>query len=255
MHVQRDNGRRGGVRDPWSTLVVTPEREDERILRVYRGYDASARERWNPLNKGNRLIDTDRWQTLWSLLAQHGYLPLRNYRILDVGCGSGKVIATLIQAGADAHKCVGVDLIPERVQEARIAHPAVQFICANAEHLEFSDGTFDLALASTVFSSILNRPDKVAREIVRVLRPGGALLWYDFRYSNPRNPHVRGMPKHSVRELFPRFQVHLRTTTLLPPLARHLGRWTERLYPVFSSMPLLRTHYVGLLIKPLRDTS
>jgi ubiquinone/menaquinone biosynthesis C-methylase UbiE len=254
MPLPRESVTRRDLNEEWkSGPTREPEREDERILRVYRGYDASARERWNPLNLGNRCIDSDRWDTLCALLATHGYLPLRDRRIIDIGCGSGKILGTLLGLGAQAAHCVGVDLIPERILEARAAQPAIRFIQGNADHLEFPDGTFDLALASTVFSSILNDGDRVAGEIARVLKPGGALLWYDFRYRNPRNPHVRGMPKTRVRALFPGFAVHLRTTTVLPPLARRLGRWTATLYPVLSWIPMLRTHYVGLLIKPPVD--
>jgi hypothetical protein len=90
----------------------------------------------------------------------------------------------------------------------------------------------------------------VAREIDRVLAHGGAIVWYDFRYNNPWNPHVRGMRRQNIQSLFPGYTLHLKTLTLLPPLARRLGHLTSSLYPLLSSLPFLRTHYLGLLIKP-----
>ena len=34
---------------------------------------------------------------------------------------------------------------------------------------------------------------KVAAEMLRVVKPQGLILWYDFRYNNPRNSNVRGI--------------------------------------------------------------
>ena len=87
----------------------------------------------------------------------------------------------------------------------------------------------------------------VAAELVRVLKPGGGILWYDFRVNNPRNPHVCGQTIAHIRHLFPQLQTDLRTVTLLPPLARRLGRTTGALYPVLARLPWLRTHYIGLI--------
>jgi hypothetical protein len=74
------------------------------------------------------------------------------------------------------------------------------------------------------------------------------VLWYDFRYDNPRNPNVRGITKRHVEALFPGFYMCLHTITLLPPLARRLGRLTPVLYPVLIAIPPLRTHYLGVLL-------
>ena len=89
----------------------------------------------------------------------------------------------------------------------------------------------------------------VAGEVHRVLKSGGAVVWYDFRYKNPWNPHTRPMPKQRIRQFFPDFEIHLHTVTLLPPLARRLGRLTPVLYPQLSAIPPLRTHHLGLLVK------
>ena len=60
------------------------------------------------------------------------------------------------------------------------------------------------------------------------VRPGGAVLWYDFAVDNPRNQHVRGVPMARVRALFPEATVQARRVTLAPPLVRRaLGRIME----------------------------
>lgn len=226
--------------------------EVERIARAYRGYEESqAAERWSLANRGNRAALDERKRVIRNRLAARGWLPLGARRVLEVGCGTGAELARLIDLGADPRRLVGVDLLEDRVEAARAAHPELDLRIANAEHLEFADGEFDLVLALTLFSSIKDAAmaRNVANEIVRVLKPGGAVIWYDFRYDNPRNPNVIGMKESDVRALFPGLRFDLTTVTLLPPLARRLGLLTPALYPVLAAAPPLRTHLAGLLVK------
>jgi ubiquinone/menaquinone biosynthesis C-methylase UbiE len=172
--------------------------------------------------------------------------------VLEVGCGSGGGLRTLLALGATPARVCGVDLLPDRIAEARKAFPECRLAVGNAEHLEYSSQSFDLVVAFTVFSSILS--DEMARnlasEISRVLRPGGDMLWFDFRVNNPWNKQVRGVSRRQLRSLFPGFKGSLVSICLLPPLARRLGRWTAMLYPVLAGLPFLRTHWLGLLTKP-----
>ena len=78
-----------------------------------------------------------------------------------------------------------------------------------------ADGDYDLVMQSTMFASILDKQMKVqiAREMLRVLRLKGYILWCDFRVDNPSNPDVRGIRAKEVRDLFP-------TCRMAPPSAR-----------------------------------
>ena len=95
---------------------------------------------------------------------------------------------------------------------------------ADGARLPFASGKFDLLLQSTVLTSILDQGIKknVADEMIRVLAPKGAILWYDFRYDNPRNPDVRGIGRKEIQGLFPHCRIRMQKTILLPPLARGL---------------------------------
>ena len=233
---------------------MSDNREVRRLEHVYRGYRASQaiQAQWNDNNPGNAAIRRERNAAVEGLLKSHGLAALEGLRALEVGCGSGQTLASFSDLGARPEDLYGVDLLPERIEEARVRYPDCHFLCANAENLDFPDEHFDLAICSTVFSSILDEAmaANVAREIYRVLKLGGTVLWYDFRYNNPRNPNVRGMTLSRIRSLFPGLTADLRTITLLPPLARRLGPLTPLLYPLLSRIPPLRTHYVGLLTKP-----
>ncbi|HEX9415235.1 MAG TPA: class I SAM-dependent methyltransferase [Gaiellaceae bacterium] len=87
---------------------------------------------------------------------------------LDVGCGEGRVGAEL---GRRGHRVVGVDSSPQMVAFASEHHEAH---VADAAALPFEDGSFDLAIA---YMSLMNfdDPEGAAREIARVLEPGGRL--------------------------------------------------------------------------------
>ena len=225
--------------------------ETDRIARAYRDRDERAAARWDLRNAGNQHILSERRDKTRRLLEREGWLPLGDKRVLDVGSGSGAELAWFGELGASESGLVGIDLLPERVELARRSFPQLEFHAGNAEHLPFPDGGFDLVLAFTVFSSVLDpgMAANVASEIRRVMRPGGSLLWYDFRYDSPSNPNVRGVRAARVRALFPDLRGELIGLTLLPPLARHLGPLTPVAYPALAWMPPLRSHLLGLLRK------
>lgn len=227
--------------------------ETNRIARVYHEYQTSAvvQARWDRRNPGNQAILRERSGALRRSLDAAGFCPLAGRRVLEVGCGSGEVLSSLLDLGANAADLIGVDLLPDRIAEATRRYPQLTFLSVNGEALPLADESVDLVLFFTVFSSILDQhmARGVAAEAGRVLRRGGAVLWYDFRYDNPRNRNVRGMNKRAIQELFPDFTLNLRTATLLPPLARRLGDATRLLYPLLVMAPLLRTHYLGLLVR------
>jgi len=229
---------------------VTDDPEQDRIRTTYRRYDTTPAEqaKRDPGNPGNAAIKRHREAAIEATLAAAG-LDLGRAAILDAGCGSGDTIAQLMGLGADPGRIVGVDLLEDRIDSARQNLPAVRFERADLRHLEFPDGSFDLVISSLLFGSILDlavaRP--VAAELGRVLRPFGSVLWYEARYRNPSNPSVRPWSRRQISELFPGFHAQLSTITLLPPLARRLGSSTDTLYPVLSSVPVLRSHYIGLL--------
>jgi len=97
------------------------------------------------------------------------------WQVLDVACGSGN--ATLAAARSGTH-AIGVDYVPALLEDGRARAAAegldVEFHAAEAENLPFEDSTFDAAL--TVFGTMF-APDhqRAADEMVRVVRPGGAL--------------------------------------------------------------------------------
>lgn len=96
-------------------------------------------------------------------------------RLLDVGCGSGKL--TLI-AAKDGLEVTGVDIASNLVERARVRTQAeglqVRFEEADAEALPFEDESFDV-VASLIGAMFAPRPELVAKELLRVCEPGGTI--------------------------------------------------------------------------------
>jgi SAM-dependent methyltransferase len=90
-------------------------------------------------------------------------------RILDLGCGTGGVLAHLGEFGT----ALGLDPAPEAARYCK--RRDVPMVVGSGLALPFADASFDAILAQDVIEHV---PDDVAllREVQRVLRPGGVLL-------------------------------------------------------------------------------
>ena len=97
--------------------------------------------------------------------------------ILDVGCGTGRLLRTLSRVWPNA-KYTGADLSDIMIGEARKLAPAMEFHIAPAEKLPFPDRSFDVVLSSLTLHH-WNDAERGIREIVRVLRPGGIFCLAD----------------------------------------------------------------------------
>lgn len=224
--------------------------DEDRIRATYERYAAAGRGLlWDRANRGYARLSAERDRALVELL--RSLLPPHGGRALDVGCGTGDLAVLARSAGIEV-AWTGIDLLPDRIEAARAALPDGEFLVGTAAALPFADAVFDVAIAQTLFSS-LPSPEMevtVANEIGRVLRPGGWLVWYDLRYSNPTNPAVHGVSVSRLRRLFAGWDMEVRTFSLAPPVARRLGRLTSVVYPLLHAVPVVRSHLVGRLRSP-----
>lgn len=237
---------------------MPPDDENARHLReiqdVYRVRDSSdAKNLYDPLKPVNLRIAAERQRFLASLLRDWlGADPLSHKDILEIGCGTGGNLLNLLALGADPKRLIGNDLVESRLDDAKARLPSsVKLMSGDASALDIGEGSFDLVLQSVVFSSILNDRllSSVADRAWKLLRPGGAILSYDFTVNNPRNPNVRGISIGKLHSLFPQGQLTARRVTLAPPIARLVG---SGLYPFLSALPFLRTHAWCMIRKPIQ---
>jgi 2-polyprenyl-3-methyl-5-hydroxy-6-metoxy-1,4-benzoquinol methylase len=119
--------------------------------------------------------DHDRYDKAISLLS-----PLRNKRILELGCGLGKLSVWLAQQGAHVTGVdIGRDLIASARTLAEVNHVDCDFRCESVTTLRFADpGTYDAALGIAVLHHLSAADVKTAlRECHRVLKPGGRAVF------------------------------------------------------------------------------
>ncbi len=201
----------------------------------------------------------ERQRAMLALLRRQGRDDLATITLLEVGSGSGGNLLELLWLGFAPAHLAGIELLPERHAAARTRLPeAVSLTLGDASVVNVTPASVDIVYASTVFSSLLDDAfqQRLADAMWRAVKPGGGVLWYDFTVGNPSNRDVRGVPLGRVRELFPEGAVQAGRVTLAPPLARRLARLDPRLYAVANAFPLLRTHVLAWIAKPLaRDGS
>jgi ubiquinone/menaquinone biosynthesis C-methylase UbiE len=188
-------------------------------------------------------------RSLIEALHTHHMLPLDDKRILDVGCGSGALLLSLARFGAALRNCFGVDLHESVLRTSQARNPGLHLVTGDIGQLPFAEGSFDLVTQFTVFTSILDSHTRrvAALEMQRVLRPSGAILWYDFWMPSPWSA-TRPILLREIRALFPGFRLDARRVTLLPPLARVVAARTWIGGLLLEQMPLLRSHYLVVLM-------
>jgi ubiquinone/menaquinone biosynthesis C-methylase UbiE len=226
-------------------------REALRVRGAYAGRRHPERYSWFDAAHLYAMQEVER--TFLALLRVHGFAALDRQRILEVGCGAGVWLRELVKWGAAPERLVGVELLEERVVQARrLAPEGVRLMAGNAASLELPDSSFDIVLQSLVFTSVVNADvrARIASEMLRVATPGGVIVWYDYHVDNPSNPDVRGVSAREMRRLFPGCEIDRRRVTLAPPLARLVAPRSRALYALLAAVPLLKTHYLAAIRPP-----
>ena len=227
--------------------------ELQRIRERYAERDGSAALSgfWSLANPVALHLAQERERAVQALLTRHG-VDLRPAHVLDVGCGNGAEFAHWLRWGVHLDRLTGVELLAPRARQAYQAW-GPRVVQASGAALPFADASFDLVAQNVVFSSITDDALRaaVAREMLRVLRPGGWLLWYDAARTRNRDLHFRDVPESELRALFPGLAFELRR------LSTHLGL-LRRVHAALGSRGmaaldlggLFKTHLLALGRKP-----
>jgi SAM-dependent methyltransferase len=199
------------------------------------------------------------------------YFSAQGARLLDIGCGYGRTTVPLHRMG---YRVIGIDIVERMIFEARKKHPEVAWALMSATDLAVRDASVDYVLFS--FNGIdcispLARRERALREIHRVLRPGGCLiysshnwlaqvatvlrnpsrsrrLWLNVRKGRlgPGYQHVRqpegelvlfhGMPPREIRRLrrmgFSRVSIH---SGKIPSRFNGRGLWATLLFDAWPN--------------------
>ena len=201
------------------------------------------------LDATDRYVHQSRDEALLTLLRRHGIETLAGLRILEVGCGGGSLLRTLLHYGADGDRLIGIDIASATVAGAGAALPGTPLAVANAAALPYRNESFDAAFAFTSLTSMLDQREReqAAAEALRVLRAGGLLVVYDF-WVNPLNRTTRSLRPNELRALFAGSRVEVERVTLAPPIVRALGG-RPGLCRRLERLPWLRSHLLAAVIK------
>jgi ubiquinone/menaquinone biosynthesis C-methylase UbiE len=224
--------------------------EEDRIRAVYAKLQHETRYSW--FSPSYVFLIQERERRMLQALEQHGFASLHSMKILEIGCGRGFWLREFIKWGANPQNITGVDLLADSVAIAKQLCPeGVRIECGSGTKVGFLDGCFDLVLQSTVFSSILDfsTRQQIASEMLRLVKAGGVILWYDFHVNNPRNPDVQGVNKREIFRLFPNCRIDLRRITLAPPLARLLAPSSLLTCYLLERLKIFNSHYLGVIRK------
>jgi SAM-dependent methyltransferase len=232
-------------------VTPAPVAEETRIRAAYARRDRADRYSW--FNAAHLLAVQERERRTVALLQRHGYESLAETTILELGCGTGLWLREFLKWGARPSNLAGVDLLEDRIAEARrLCPPELTLICASAIEPLVPPRQFDIVLQSMVATSILDPAMRqaLANAMLAALRPGGMILWYDYHTGNPRNRDVRAVTRREIGQLFPGCRIELQRITVAPPLARLIAPRARWLYSLLQLIPLVKTHYLGV-IRPL----
>ena len=228
--------------------------EVERIKKAYNKRKIQQKGKlYSYFNKGNLYIVQSRERIILDLLREFNFSKLSDKKILDIGCGDGGELRNFIKYGAKPKYLYGIDLLEDRIEIAEDVSPNINFRCGNALNLPYEDESFDIVAQFTVFTSILKKGIKkdIAKEMLRVLKKEGIIIWYDFSYNNPRNPDVKGIKKKEIINLFPNCKFNFNRVTLAPPIVRFIAPRSWLLCYLFEKLSFLCTHYLVIIRKEM----
>jgi len=161
---------------------------------------------------------------------------LPSFSLLDAGCGSGGMLATL-RARFPQADLAGIDESQHAIDLCSDRHLGARFLRAGVHELPFPADSFDFVLSLDVWTHAGVDDALAAHETLRVLRPGGKLILNLAAFEFLRGAHdkavdvVRRYTRPQVRALLEGAGFHVERLTywnaaLTPPIA--LLRWLSR---------------------------
>jgi SAM-dependent methyltransferase len=186
-------------------------------------------------------------------------------KVVDVGCGTGQLAATIAAEGYDLF---GADLSTSMIAKAR-QRGLIGTCTGVTTALPFADNSFDLALTVATLHH-LETPERVAatvREMGRVVKPGGFVVLWDHNPANPYWPYLmKRVPQDSGDErLVPRdellsdvhaagLEVHSArrsglTPEFMPEVLMIPWRWVERAVEITPGLNVFAAHNVVIARK------
>jgi SAM-dependent methyltransferase len=185
-------------------------------------------------------------------------------RVLELGCGTGEFTRRVAPSGAEV---VALDISGDLLARARAKVGAqARFARGNAEVLPFRDGAFDVVYGCSILHHLA--VEVALREVRRVLRPGGRLVFSEPNLANPQvllmfkcdalkpwfgvSPDEMGFTRRTITRVLRRIDFRRFAVTyfdfLHPAIPESLLPYMEPLAERLERVPLLRAISGSMLI-------
>jgi ubiquinone/menaquinone biosynthesis C-methylase UbiE len=173
-------------------------------------------------------------------------------RVLDLGAGTGANFPFFGAAASEIHATEPDPYMRQRAEErAREAARPIVLHDAPAEALPFPDAHFDTVVAMLVFCTV-DDPARAIAEVVRVLRPGGELRFYEHVRSPGR---IAACGQDWLAPVWRRLAAGCRPNRDSVRLIREAGLAIVRVVetrpiPPVPPLCLLQPHASGVAVRP-----
>ena len=157
-----------------ASLIHGRDRGDQQNMG---GYRASA----SLLQPHRYMAHQEKEREFLKILSRFDFAAIQSKTLLEIGAGFGANILQFLRWDFLPENMTANDCMPDRCAHARKILPtSISVIERNALDLDLPENSFDIILASTVFTSILDREfqQRLAIKIWSLVKPGGAVLWY-----------------------------------------------------------------------------
>lgn len=136
------------------------------MMAATRSFFNQRADTWDDVHAAERIAISER------IIRGLGIRP--GSKVLDVGCGTGLIIPWLLEEVGTEGRVTAVDIAERMLWIAREKHerPNVEYIHADISRTPFLDQSFDEVVCHNCFPHVSDK-ESAAREIFRVLKPGG----------------------------------------------------------------------------------
>lgn len=233
-------------------LELEPLSDIDRLRNEYADRQSRLSESkiYSLFNLATLFVVQQRERAVMKALKHQNIEEINNKQILEIGCGGGGVLSEFLRYGANSHQLVGIDLLFNRLGDAHKRLSLSSLVNADGQALPFSSGSFDLVMQFTAFSSLLDDgvKENIAKDMLRVLKPNGLILWYDF-WLNPFNKQTKGIRPNEIRTLFSNCSFRFYKITLAPPIARRIIPISWGMALFLESLKVFNSHWL-VTIRP-----
>lgn len=179
---------------------------------------------WDEFYKGTPAWDVGHPQPAFKALVEDG--EMKPGRALDIGCGRGENSILLAMNGCDV---TGIDIAAIAISDAKTKaaerHVTVNFVVGDVLKMDqlFKESEFDVIIDSFLFHTFSDEERPIfARQVYRVLKPGGKYFMLCFSEKDPEGPGPRRISKTEIEHTFaPLFKIVYISDT---PLEANTGK-------------------------------